>query len=107
VRVLLDEQVPADLARRLRDHQVDTVAGRGRAGVKNGDLLQRMRGEYDALVTMDRGIEHQQSLAGLPFCILLIRAPSNRVGHLVPLVPELLEALASLQPGQLHQVGGS
>jgi predicted nuclease of predicted toxin-antitoxin system len=105
VRVLLDEQLPADLAGWLRDHQVETVAGRGRAGVKNGDLLQRIRGEYDALVTMDRGIEHQQNLSSQPFGVLLIRAASNRMVHLVPLVPAILEGLSVLQPGQLHRVG--
>jgi len=38
---------------------VDTVVGRAWAGVKNGDLLQRMRGEYEALLTMDRSLEFQ------------------------------------------------
>jgi hypothetical protein len=33
---LLDEQLPVDLAEVLIGHTVDTVAGRGWAGVKNG-----------------------------------------------------------------------
>jgi hypothetical protein len=105
VRVLLDEQLPADLAERLCGHQVDTVASRGWAGVKNGDLLRRMHGEYDALVTMDRGIEHQQNLTASPFGVLLIRATSNRMMHLEPLVPAILETLATLRPGQLARTG--
>jgi hypothetical protein len=52
-----------------------------------------MRGEYDALVTMDRNIEFQQNVSALPFGIVLIRAASNRLSHLVPLVPSLLDAL--------------
>jgi hypothetical protein len=55
VRVLLDEHLPVDLGRALQGHHVDTVVSRGWAGVKNGDLLQRMRGEYEVLLTMDRG----------------------------------------------------
>jgi hypothetical protein len=51
VRVLLDEHVPVDLAEMLQGHTADTVVGRGWAGIRNGDLLQRMRGEYDAFVT--------------------------------------------------------
>jgi hypothetical protein len=39
------------------------VAGRGWAGISNGELLRRMEGQYDVLVTMDRGIEFQQNLA--------------------------------------------
>jgi hypothetical protein len=106
MRALLDEQIPRALSRLLTGHQVDTVAGRGWAGVKNGELLRRMTGDYDVLVTMDRGIEHQQNLPALPFGILLIRAPSNRMVHLAPLVPAMLEALIDLRPGRLVQVGG-
>ena len=62
MRVLLDEQLPLDLAAALVGHSVDTVAGRGWTGITNGELLRRMEGQYDALVTMDRGIEFQQNL---------------------------------------------
>ncbi len=64
-----------------------------------------MRGEYDALLTMDRGIEFQQNLPGLPFGVLLLRAPSNRLLHLRPLVPTILDILSRLSPGQLHRIG--
>jgi len=105
VRVLVDEQLPVDLAEVLCGHAVDTVVGRGWAGIKNGDLLQRMRAEYDALVTMDQGIAFQQNVAALPFGVLLVRAPSNRMVHLEPLVPAILDTLPALKPGQLHRVG--
>jgi hypothetical protein len=62
--------------------------------------------EYDALVTMDRGIEFQQNLAAASVGVLLVRAPSNRMIHLMPLVPAILEALPLLKPGQLHRIGG-
>jgi len=89
----------------LQGHQVDSVAGRGWTGLKNGPLLQRMRGEYDALVTMDRNLEFQQNVAALPFGILLVRAASNRIAHLAPLVPTMLEVLPSIKPGQIHRIG--
>jgi len=85
VRVLLDEQLPLDLAAALQGHRVDTVAGRGWTGITNGELLRRMGGEYDALAPMDRGIEFQ---------------------HLQPLVPAILDALPALKPGQFHRIGG-
>lgn len=105
MRVLLDEQLPVDLAAALQGHTVDTVVGRGWAGITNGELLRRMRGEYDALVTIDRGIEFQQNLSGLPFAVLLVCAPSNRMVHLQPLVPAILDALPVLKQGQLHRIG--
>jgi hypothetical protein len=63
-------------------------------------------GEYDALVTMDRGIEFQQNLTAGAVGVLLVRAPSNRMVHLQPLVPTILDALRALRPGQLHRIGG-
>jgi hypothetical protein len=105
VRVLLDEQIPVDFAVALQGHSVDTVVGRGWAGIKNGELLQRMRDEYGALVTMDRGIEFQHNVSVLPFGVLIIRAPSNRMAHLRPLVPAILDALSLLKPGELLRIG--
>ena len=105
MRVLLDEQVPVGLAHLLQGHRTDTVASRGWAGVTNGELLQHMRGEYDVLVTMDRGIRFQQNLQGLPFGVLLIQAGSNRLRDLAPLVSRILAALEMLEPGRVHVVG--
>jgi hypothetical protein len=45
-----------------------------------------MRGEYDAFVTIDRGIEFQHEVATLPFGILLVRTAANRMVHLEPLI---------------------
>ena len=105
MRVLLDENLPLDLAVELAGHQVDTVIGLGWAGVTNGELLRRAQGRYDALVTMDRNIQYQQNLAAFSSGIVLVRAASNRMFHLRPLVPLILEALKTVAPGQLRQVG--
>lgn len=105
MRVLLDEHLPVDLALELAGHDVDTVVGRGWAGIKNGDLLRRMSGEYHVLITMDRGIEFQQPIAEFPFEVVIAQAASNRLHHLRPLVPGILAAIASTTPGQVQRVG--
>jgi hypothetical protein len=105
VRVHLDEHRPVDLALEFAGHDVDTVVGRGWAGITNGDLLRRMSGDYDVLITMDRGIEVQQPIAGLPFGVVIAHAESNRLQHLRPLVPAILAAIASITPGQVQPVG--
>jgi hypothetical protein len=56
------------------------------------------------LVTMDRNIEFQQPLARQQFGVVLIRAPSNRMVHLGPLVPAILAALEDVRPGELKRV---
>jgi len=65
-----------------------------------------MEGQYDVLITMDRGIEFQQNLTTVAVSVLLVRASSNRMTHLQPLVPAILDALAALKAGQLRRIGG-
>ena len=105
MRVLLDEHLPIALSRELHGHAVDTVAGRGWAGIKNGELLSRMRGHYDVLITMDRSIEFQQQISALPFGIVIVRAASNRMQHLTPLVSAILASITGAKPGQVERVG--
>jgi hypothetical protein len=105
MRLLLDEHLPVGLSAELHGHAVDTVSGRGRTGIKNGELLRRITGQYDVLVTMDRSIEFQQRLSTLPFGIVLVRARSNRMQDLRPFVPSILSALDAVSPGRIQRVG--
>ena len=105
MRVLLDEKVPAGLVALLPGHEVRTVTSMGWSGVKNGELLRRTAGQFDAFVTMDRSLEFQQKLGPLPFGILLIRAASNRLHDVQPLIPDILAALPALVPGKVTRVG--
>ena len=105
MRLLLDEHLPIALSTEFHGHAVDTVSGRGWTGIKNGELLRRMTGQYDVLVTMDRSIEFQQRISLLPFGIVLVRVPSNRMQDLRPLVPSILFALDAARPGRIQRVG--
>jgi len=105
VRVLLDENLPVELATLLPGHEVQTVSGLRWQGLKNGELLERAGGRFDAFITMDRNIRQQQVLAGRPFGVLLLQARSNRMAHLGPLVPAVLAALNSLKAGEIVRVG--
>ena len=105
MRVLLDENLPHDIGSELSGHDVLTVQGLGWAGIRNGELLQRAGGKIDALLTMDRKIERQQKLDSLSFGVIVIRARSNRVDDLRPLVGDILAALKMLKPGMLQHVG--
>jgi hypothetical protein len=107
VRVLLDENLPHDLAGAVTGHSVSTVLGLGWAGTKNGALLKRAGDVCDAFITMDANLEHQQQLASLLFGVVVIGAPSNRMKDLLPLVPELLGAIDRVGPGTVEHVGAS
>ena len=62
MRVLLDECVPRQLRRDLKDFDVKTVQQMGWAGVKNGALLSRAAGEFDVVFTVDRGMAKVRAL---------------------------------------------
>ena len=53
-----------------------------------------------------RGLQHQQDLSTLQLRTVVIRAPSNRMVHLKPLVGSILNTLASLPLGKMREVGG-
>jgi hypothetical protein len=105
VRVLLDENLPHDLIAELSEQHVTTVQGLGWTGVKNGELLRRAAGQIDALLTMDRKLEHQHDVSALPFGLIVARAHSNRMQALRPLVGEMQDALARVRPGTVQDIG--
>jgi predicted nuclease of predicted toxin-antitoxin system len=78
LRVLLDENVDRRLKRTFDEqHEVSTVPERGWAGKKNSELLEAAGKEFDALVTTDRGIPHQQNLSRLDLAVIVLEAKSN------------------------------
>ena len=106
MRLLPDECVPKRLKGELSGHQVLTVREAGWTGLENGALLRAASGQFDALVTVDQGIEYQQNLSGLRIALVIIVAPSNDVDDLRPMIPAVLQALTALQPGTSVRVGG-
>lgn len=106
MRVLLDEH----LDRRLkplfdRSFEVVTVRERGWGGKQNGALLRAAQAEFDALVTMDQGIEHQQNLGTLALGVVILHAPSNRRQDTAPLIPRVNGLLQAIRPGEVVHVG--
>lgn len=105
MRVVLDHCVPRRLGGSLGGHAVTTVGALGLADLDDGPLLDRLAGACDAFVTVDRRLPAQQRLGGRPFAVLVLRARTNRLADLGPLVPALLAALATAPPGQATIVG--
>lgn len=105
MRLLLDEQLDRRLKRYFgEEHEVVTVRERGWGGKENGELIEAAQREFDALVTMDRGIPHQQNLTGVDLVIMLLEARSNRLADLTPLVEGAEAALSKARPGEVVRV---
>jgi len=107
LRLLLDENLPRQLAALFRpEHDAETVRQRGWTGTRNGRLLRQAEAAgFDAFVTTDKGIEHQQNLPTFALRIVLMRGFSNRIEALGPLVPNVKVALETAKPGRLVIVG--
>jgi hypothetical protein len=69
--------------------------------MRSGALLRVAAAEFDARLTRDRGIAHEQDLRGLPLRLVMVRAVSTEYDVLLPLVPEIEEALERVGPGEL------
>ena len=95
MKLLLDESVPRKLAACFpQDFEIRTVPKMGWAGIENGELIQRAaKSGFDALITADRNIEHQQNLKTLPITVIVLRGRQNRMQELQPLVPQAIAAL--------------
>ena len=103
-RVLLDECLPHDLRHAITGHDVETARYAGVAELTNGLLISAIEGRYDALVTMDGNLPYQQNLAGRTLAVIILRANSNRISDLLPLVPELLRVLETIAPSTVEFV---
>jgi predicted nuclease of predicted toxin-antitoxin system len=107
MKVLIDECIPRKFKDGLSGHECRTVPEAGLAGKENGELLAFAESNgFNVFLTMDKGVEYEQDLAGQRIAILILRARSNRLADLYPLVPALLEQIRSIKPGQIVKVGG-
>ena len=105
MKVLIDENLPRKLAGHLKGHECRIVVECGWAGKKNGELLSLAEPQFDVLLTLDKNIPYQQDLKSGRIAILIIRAPSNRIQDLLPVIPDCLVALQSIEPGHVVRVG--
>lgn len=105
MRILLDECMPRGLRRDLAPHQVHTVQELGFAGLKNGALLeQSVAAGIEVFLTLDRGIEYQQRVPALSIAIIAVRARSNDIAELRPIMPAVLGAITNAPPGRVTRV---
>jgi DNA-binding LytR/AlgR family response regulator len=105
VRVLLDEQLPRQLAPYLIGHDVRTVQEESWAGLENGALLTKAEASgFSVFVTGDQNLEFQQNLSRRRLGIIVLRAASNALEDLLPLIPAALTAIETVQSGQVVRV---
>jgi len=71
-----------------------------------GELLRLAEGRCDVFLAIDKSVVHQQHLTGRQLAVIVIVARSNRFETLSPLLPEVLDRLREIGPGEVLRVGG-
>ncbi len=100
MKFLRDENLPAKLRFDFApEHEVRTVQEMGWNGKKDGELLGLLTlYGFDALITVDRGLPHQQTLKRFPVTIFLLLAQNNKHQTLQPLVEKVKQSIDGMKP---------
>ena len=92
--LLLDENLPKKLKRDFLGHQIFTIREKGWSGISNGNLLNLMTAnKFDALLTFDQNLQHQQNFKKYALTIFVLVAPDNSYPTLKDLVPKILSII--------------
>ncbi len=102
MKILFDQGTPAPLRRELVGHDVSTAYEMGWAKLDNGDLLRAAEGAFDAFVTTDQNIGHQQNLSGRRLATLVL--PTTSWPRIQRHVPEIVVAVDALRPGDFREL---
>ena len=105
MKVLIDECVDWRLSREIVGHEVKTARQLGWSTIRNGELLVLAAKEFQVFVTVDRNLSFQQNLPAFDIAVIVLRAKSNRLADLRPLVPELLATIPTAKRGVATFIG--
>lgn len=104
MKVLFDNGTPRGVAAGLKkNHVVEEARARGWDNLKNGELLQSAElSGFDVLLTTDKNMRHQQSLAGRKIAVVVL---STGRWTLVKLkLDAIAQAVGTATPGSFVEV---
>ncbi|SCW85484.1 DUF5615 family PIN-like protein [Mucilaginibacter sp. NFR10] len=104
MKLLLDENLPKKLKLDFPEHEVYTVTDKSWNGIKNGELLKLLLQEnFDALLTFDKNLQHQQNFKKYTISVFVLIAPINTHAELSKLVPLIKSQIKKnkLNPGPI------
>ena len=103
MKVLLDETLPHSLRNHLAEHNVQTAAYAGFAGLSNGRLLDAAESAgFDVLVTGDRTLHYEQNLGHRVIAIVSLTAVNWPIVELY--VKKIGAAVDAATPGSFTTV---
>ena len=92
--LLLDENLPKKLKLDFQEHEIYTVADKGWNGIKTGELLKLLvENNFDALLTFDKNLQHQQNFTKYTITVFVLSASINSYDELTKLTTRIKEQL--------------
>ena len=104
MRILFDQNMSKKLRRDLPEHQITLTREMRWEKLSNGILLGEAQSEFDVLLTMDANLYHQQNVALYDIAVIVLRAYDNDYRSILPMLPEVIELLDRVSPGEIHYV---
>ena len=96
MRLLLDENLPKRLKLDFSEHEIFTVRDKEWNGIKNGELLKLLLdNSFDALLTFDKNLQHQQNFLRYTLTVFVLTAKINQYAALTKLTPKIKKVLNS------------
>lgn len=105
MRVLIDECLNWRLGRALTGHYVTSVARMGWSGISNGRLLALAQDQFDVLITGDRNLSFQQTMADFRIAVVVLQADGTQPHQTLPPMAKVLALMPALEPGTVTIVG--
>ncbi len=76
MKILFDQGTPSPLRHAFMGHTISTAYEMGWSQLDNGALLQAAETEFDALITTDKNLRHQQNIKTRRIAILVLPTTS-------------------------------
>lgn len=102
MKILFDHGTPAPLRSRLAGHEISTAYEMGWATLSNGDLLAAAEKSFDAFITTDQNLRHQQNLAGRRLAILVL--PTTSWPEIQKHTNQIADSMSALKPGDFIEL---
>ena len=107
MRILLDECVDERLRHCFAGHVCQTCRYANLRQFANGKLLAAAeRAGFQVLVTVDKNMAYQQNLWDRAIAVVTLDARSANLEDLLPLMPDVLDALQRVTPGTVVRIAG-
>jgi hypothetical protein len=98
MKLLPDENLPKRLKQDFPEHEIFTIREKEWNGIKNGELLKLLvDNSFDALLTFDKNLQHQQNFLKYTITVFVLTAKINQYMELTKLTPKIKEYLKNEQ----------